>query len=165
MFARHVGGVRRGRDDEPVTAEYFACRRIPHHELFVSVLCAVVVVDVDAVARSAAGRAESYFPEPPDFEHRVGATGRRDDIQFIAASAGASQKTLGGQFTLEQLSRHRFYDLFHFSPLFLLGCAYMQLVFTCRRHRRRRRRRSLRRPLSRRRSIPCLPPLRDRRRS
>ena len=80
----------------PIATNNLFGLRIPHNELFATILHRVEFVDIHCFSRSSASRSECHFAQTANLFHHVGGVLCRDDIDFIVAFVRHSQLTLSG---------------------------------------------------------------------
>ena len=81
--------------DITIAANNFLRFRIPHNELFTTVLHGVKLIDIHCLARTSSCCTKGLFSKTPYFHHDMRSFFGRNDIDFIMALVCHSQLTLG----------------------------------------------------------------------
>ena len=95
-----------------VSANDFLGLRIPYDKLFIAVITNIKLINIHALTRTTASRAESDLTEPAYLLHDIRRVIGSDDIDLIMTFVGHTQLFLGRQLTLEDVSADRLDNLF-----------------------------------------------------
>ena len=98
---------------EAVTADNLLLGRIPHYKLATGHRHHVKFVDVTFLACATTGSTEGNFAQTTKLAHSVRLIMRVDNVYFVVALVGFSQKTFGREFCNNQIRVNRFNDRFH----------------------------------------------------
>ena len=102
-----------GAEEEAVAADDGLVVRVPDDQLLVGLFHLVVLVEVDFVARGAAGLAEGDFTKAADFGDDVGGVVPGNDVKLVMPLVGVFQLLGFGKLCLEQFDWYWIYYLFH----------------------------------------------------
>ena len=95
-----------------VATDDFLFVRIPHDELLIAILACVELIDINALASTAAGSTESDFSETTYLLHYIRRVVSRNDKNLVIALIGHAELLLRSKFADKQLFRNWLYYFF-----------------------------------------------------
>ena len=104
---------RIGAEEEAIAADDGLFVRVPDDQLFIGLLHLVVLIEVNLVARRAAGFPESDFAQPADLRDDIRRILPGNDVEFVVSLIGVFQFLGWGKLGFEQRDGDGIDNCFH----------------------------------------------------